>query len=172
MKGSEFDFAKELKNLQQEFDESFSKPVKSVAGEFINGLIVNIQDDRYVVKMHEVKSIETKKEIVPLPNSHSNLLGLANLQSRIVPVYCLEMLMGYQKSKNADWLITCGDTETIALAFEEFEGQFNIPKDAIFLHEGASANLPIEGGVQIGNKKGLIIRIPVIIETIRNLHKG
>lgn len=164
-----FDFENEVKTLRSSFDESFSRPAGQEGAEHINCLVIKLHDDRFVLNMSEIKSIENEKQIIPLPNSQPHLLGISNIQGKILPVFCLEMLLGYQGSKNSKWLVTCGNEETIALAFEEFEGQISILKKSIFLEENESDQAPKRGAVILGDQKGSVLRISVILDTVKRL---
>ena len=119
--------------LRLAFDEARAMPSSERAEEAENLLAIRISGDAYAIKVSEIAGLATGKKIVPVPGPIPELLGLAGIRGRLVPVYSLDALLGYDsEGEQPRWLALCGTEECFAVAFHEFEGYLHIAQAEIY----------------------------------------
>lgn len=57
--------------------------------EFTKPVIFKLGNEEYGIDIAVVNGIERYQQVIPVPNSHSYILGLINLRGEVVPVYSL-----------------------------------------------------------------------------------
>jgi chemotaxis signal transduction protein len=66
---------------------------------------------------------------VRLPVENRDLLGIAGIQGRLVPIYCLASLLGLGRdSADWRWIAVCGLPDLAGLAFESLDACFSVPR--------------------------------------------
>jgi len=120
----------QLLELRQSFDRGFSDPVSAGAPERENLLAIRLGPDPYALRLSEVAALGADRTITPLPSDRPELLGIAGLRGAIVAVYDLARLLGKASSETPRWLALAQGSLT-AFAFSGFEGQLQLPLDAV-----------------------------------------
>jgi purine-binding chemotaxis protein CheW len=117
------DLTRTAAELKRAFDESFAAPVPEASAAPISLLLVRIGTGRYALRMADLTGVEVGRRIVPLPAEDPALLGLAGIRGRLVPVYCLHTLLGYDRLREPpDRFVLCGRAEPVGLSIDEIEG--------------------------------------------------
>lgn len=114
--------------LRTEFDGAFALPA-SPPGERLDHLLaVRIGGDPYAVAVAEITGLHVDRLIVPVPSRVSAFLGLAGIRGEIVPVYGLDVMLGYRNpARTARWLALCKSGPfMLGLTFDEFERHLNL----------------------------------------------
>jgi purine-binding chemotaxis protein CheW len=120
-----------LEKLRREFDGAFAFPPASKVADVDSFLAIRIGADPYAIRVEDISSILPRQKISRLPSRQPTLLGLAGFRGRIVAVFDLASLLGYEsRSKDPRWLIVSAHDRELALAFEELEGYVQVPRTA------------------------------------------
>lgn len=115
--------------LRRTFDAAFAAPV--VASERTIALLsIRVGQEPLALRVADVSSIRLAGEIVPLPGAPAEILGLAGIRGRVLPVYDLGALLGRGAGTGARWLAITG-APSVALAFAAFEGQLLAPEASV-----------------------------------------
>lgn len=119
--------------LRRAFDEARAIPFSERAEQAENLLAIRISGDAYAIKVSEIAGLATGRKIIPLPGPIPELLGLAGIRGKLVPVYNLTALLGYSSdAEQPGWLALCGTEECFALAFHEFEGYLRVARGELY----------------------------------------
>ena len=156
--------------LRQAFDLSFALPPPPASPEVEDLLTIRVVGDPYAVRLSDITGMIRGPKVVPVPAVTLDLLGLAGIRGRVVPVFGLSSILGYPPAPGTTpWMILCGAEEPIALAFSEFEGYVRLPKSSFHADEsvGAARNyvnqiVSTEAGVRA------VIGIQLVVGAIRN----
>ena len=110
-------------DLRRVFDEAFSAAPRGAPEETLDLLAVRIAGDPYGFDARGLASLAPCPRVVPVPSRRLGLVGLVGIRGTLVPVYSLDVLLGYEPSHSrAPWLALAGGPDPIALAFDELEG--------------------------------------------------
>lgn len=118
--------AAELRNA---FDRARALPFLSEVRERIENLLVlRVSGDAFAIRLGEISGLATDRKIIALPSPIPELLGIAAIRSRLVPVFSLAALLGYSAPATPGrWLVLCGTEEPVGLAINDFEGYLRVP---------------------------------------------
>jgi chemotaxis signal transduction protein len=111
-----------LAELRSAFDESFALPRAEPAVEPEPWLVLKVGESTFAARLGQVRAIEKLPRCVPLPGSAPEVMGLAALRGRLVPLYRLALLLG-EPADDPRWVVLCGQDAPIGLALSNVEGQ-------------------------------------------------
>lgn len=113
-----------LAKLRSEFDSSFASIPGLTDPPEQELLAIRVQAEPFTVPVAQVAGLFADRLIVPLPSPARELLGLASLRGRVVPVYDLAaLLLGGSPRPPPRWLLLARGRTALGLAFDAFEGQ-------------------------------------------------
>jgi chemotaxis signal transduction protein len=120
--GVDGEFARRLVELRESFDKTFALPPPATAVDTIGLLAIRVGGGAYAVRVDELADVQGACKVVPLPGGRPELLGLAGIRGRLVPVYSLAALLGLGKTASWTWLAICGSQQPLGLTFDDLEG--------------------------------------------------
>jgi chemotaxis signal transduction protein len=124
------DVAGRAAELRLAFDCAFAEPVRLDTAAKEELLAIRIDTQAFAIRLSEISGLFAGKKITPVPGSHAALRGIAGFRGAIVPVYDLQILLGHASTATPRWLVIAA-AASVALAFEAFEGQLRVARDAI-----------------------------------------
>jgi len=118
--------------LRSEFDNSFAAPVRDLDDAGERFLAVRSAGQALALRIADLTRLERQSTVTPLPGERRELLGVAGVQGRLVPVFCLASLLGYERSV-ADWrwLAVAGQSDPVGLALDSLDAFFSLPTSGI-----------------------------------------
>jgi chemotaxis signal transduction protein len=132
-------------------------------------LALRVSGDTFAIRLGEISGLATDRKIVAFPSPIPELLGVAAIRSRLVPVYSLAALLGYSApATRGRWLVLCGIEEPVGLAINDFEGYVRVPHSQVYVavhKDGASAR--VVHVVRTGDLVRDVLSIPVLMEIIQ-----
>ncbi|MBI3529213.1 MAG: chemotaxis protein CheW [Betaproteobacteria bacterium] len=171
MTQSDNSIAVTVATLRREFDSSFAQPPATDIALRENFLAVRIGGDAYAIRVAEIGGLYADRHVVPLPTPMPELLGLAGFRGQIAPVYDLAALLGYAPRTSPRWLVLVRRRETVALAFDAFEGQLMVSPERIVTPtnttEEGETRPHVRGAVQTGNALRPIVNLPLVFDDIQ-----
>ena len=158
--------AAELRNA---FDRARAVPWGAAAVERIENLLaIRVSGDAFAIRLSEISGLATDRKIVAFPSPLSELLGLAAIRGRLIPVYSLAALLGYTvNTGHGRWLALCGTEEPVGLALNDFEGYLRVPLTQVFPAEKKDEGLHVKHVVHAADGVRDIVSIPLLIEVIQ-----
>ncbi len=161
------DLGRRVEALRRDFDRIFSQPSTLVTVETEDLLAIGVAGDAYALKVGELAGLVSGRKVVALPNRTAHLLGVAGVRGAVVPVYALSGLLGYGDSGGSTpWLAQCGRQEPVALAFEQLEGFFRVPRADLHA-AGGEARHHVAESVRVGNVTRRVIDTRSILAAIQ-----
>jgi chemotaxis signal transduction protein len=159
--------AAELRNA---FDRARAIPFSSQTVEQIENLLaIRVSGDAFAIRLSEISGLATDRKVVAFPSPIPELLGIAGIRGRLVPVYSLAALLGY--SANADqgrWLALCGAEEPVGLAINDFEGYLRAPAAHFYTAEPKDAvSTHVTHLVRTSDVVRAVVNIPLLVEVIQ-----
>ncbi|HEU4682510.1 MAG TPA: chemotaxis protein CheW [Gemmatimonadales bacterium] len=156
--------------LRQAFDQSFAVPPAETSGEVEDLLRIRVAGDPYAIRLRDITGIVARRKVVPLPGATPDLIGSAGIRGGIVPVFTLELLLGYPRTAEVPpWMVLCRSEDPIALGFPEFEGYARLLKSSIHLDDNLrTTQQHVKEVARIEAESRPVISIPLIVATIRN----
>jgi chemotaxis signal transduction protein len=132
LKNPEDSMLTKARALRRDFDESFAgPPAVQEMGSAEDFLAVRIGGDVYALRLAQVRALVAGRRITRVPGHAVGLLGVAGVRGTVVPVYSLEILLGYPGSPSLSWMVMAGTCEVLGLAFERIEAQFRARPDEL-----------------------------------------
>ncbi len=165
---SQFGDLTKIDALRSSFDESFAVPQSEQISGMEDLLMIRIRGDRYALRMSELVGLHSLRQVVKLPARRADLLGLAGIRGRLVPVFSLPILLGYAADRDdAEWLGLSRQDEELALALGEFTGHLTVAPSRICSLEGAAReHLPEIVGLDSG--VCALVSVASIVSSIRS----
>jgi chemotaxis signal transduction protein len=158
--------AAELRNA---FDRARALPFLSEVRERIENLLVlRVSGDAFAIRLGEISGLATDRKIVAFPSPIPELLGVAAIRSRLVPVYSLAALLGYSaQATPGRWLVLCGTEAPVGLAINDFEGYVRVPLSRVYAAGQKDESLHVRHVVRAADTARDVVSIPHIIEIIQ-----
>jgi chemotaxis signal transduction protein len=159
--------AAELRNA---FDRARAIPSSSKSVEQIENLLaIRVCGDAFAIRLSEISGLATDKKIVAFPSPMPELLGLAGVSGRLVPVYSLAALLGYGATADQGrWLALCGAEEPVGLAIIDFEGYLRVPLAQVYTAEQKDmVNVHVTHVARAPDRVRAVVSIPLLIEVIK-----
>jgi purine-binding chemotaxis protein CheW len=116
------ELARRTAELRAGFDNAFALPPAETTTASIGLLAIRVGAEGYAIRMTELSDVQGARRVVPLPGARPEMLGLAGIRGRLVPVYSLAALLGHAVTQAWTWLAICGAEHPIGLTFDELEG--------------------------------------------------
>jgi chemotaxis signal transduction protein len=145
--------------LRLAFDRAFAEPMRLDTTLKEDLLAVRVETQAFAIRLSEISGLFADKKITPVPGNHAALRGIAGFRGAIVPVYDLHILLGRARVSAPRWLVIAA-AAPVALAFETFEGQLRVPRDAI---------LPQPSGPELQSYARALLRTPNFVGPIMHL---
>lgn len=159
-----------LAELRHTFDQARAAPFSSEKEEqSVSLLAIRISRDPFAIKVNEIGGLVAGRKIVPVPSPVPELLGLAGIRGALIPVYSLEALLGYgAQTEQTRWLALCGEEDSFALAFGEFEGYLRIPPHQLFpINEKDTLRVHVKEIARTTGFVRAVVSISLLKETIQ-----
>jgi chemotaxis signal transduction protein len=153
--------------LRVAFDRAFADPVRLDTAFKEELLAIRVGGQAYAIRLSEIAGLFADKKVTPVPGGHAALRGIAGFRGAVLPVYDLQILLGHPGNGSPRWLVIAA-AAPVALAFDAFERQLRVPRDAIlpqpsrpeirsYAHEFARTQ----------EFSGPIIHLPSVLEAIK-----
>lgn len=160
------DLAQRVEALRSDFDRAFREPSALVTVETEDLLAVAIAGDAYALRVGELVALVSNRKVVALPSRRRHLLGVAGVRGAVVPVYALAGLLGYADVRaSTPWLALCGRQEPVALAFEQLEGFFRVPRADLHA-AGGEAGHHVAESVRVGSASRCVVDTRSVLAAI------
>ena len=117
-----------LAALRASFVRAFTEPpAPELACEDL--VTIGVGGGRFALRVAELRALERRRAIVPLPTRLPGSLGLTTLRGRVVPVYDLGAIVGHPGGEVA-WLAFVECPDAVAFGFASFDGFARVPRGA------------------------------------------
>jgi chemotaxis signal transduction protein len=167
MTGEESLISTRAQALRETFDRGFAHLAAAGGDTFEGVLTIRVCGEPYAVALGEVHGLFVDRKIVPLPARCSESMGITCLRTGIVAVYSLRAFLGYPPAEvPARWLISAGERQPFALAFERFEAYARVPHSEFLSAPATSRDGHIQGTATIGGERRSIISLRSIAQSI------
>jgi len=139
--------------LRDDFDRSFTEPVRRHDTEHTELLAIRAGGRRYALRLSQTSGLYPERPVTPLPGPLPALLGVAGFGGGIVAVYDLAAVLGHPVAERPRWLVMAAGTPPLALAFHALDGHLRVPADSIVSeHRPGTSSLrgmvPLPGGAR------------------------
>jgi chemotaxis signal transduction protein len=153
--------------LRLAFDAAFAEPIRLDTTLKEDLLAVRVGTQAFAIRLSEISGLFADKKITPVPGGHAALRGIAGFRGAIVPVYDLQILLGHSGTSTPRWLVIA-TAAPVALAFETFEGQLRVSRDAI-LPQASRRNVRSYAREFVGTQNfvGPIMHLPSLLDAIK-----
>lgn len=128
--------------LRAAFDLSFALAPDGAREPGEKLLRIRIGDAPFSFRLSEVEGVHVVRRIVPCPSERSELLGIAGVRGRPVPVFSLSALLGVRgvEGKRPGWILLAKreSDSALAFAFDALDGYLEArPEDLAAAASGA-----------------------------------
>jgi purine-binding chemotaxis protein CheW len=115
--------AERLSALREEFDSSFSRPLKVETERGDSALCFTVDGLRYAVLLSGLQSLSRCLPLVAVPSRSRSLLGLAVMHAQAVPVYSLPRITRMSAPRGEyEWLAMLRGSAAVGLAVQSLDG--------------------------------------------------
>lgn len=122
----------DVATLRWEFDSSFSVPSQPPNADLEQFLAIKTAGQPLALRVAELSRLEVRREIVPLPVENPHLLGLAGIQGRLLPIYSLAGLLGFERDDSDwRWIAVSDGEESLGLAFGSLDAHFSVSQSHV-----------------------------------------
>jgi len=160
--------AERLAGLRDDFDRSFTEPVRRHGAEHVELLAIRAGGRPYVLRLAQTAGLFPDRPVTPLPGPLPALLGVAGFGGGIVPVYDLAALLGHPLPERPGWLVLAVGVPPLALAFHELDGHLRVPADRI-LRQQQHGTDSVRGMVALPGGTRSIVDLPTTRTAVHRL---
>ena len=163
--------------LRHAFDNSFAAPIRLGTEDAVDLLALRVAGDAYAVRLGDVSGLLVDRRLVPLPATLPEFLGLTGVKGGVIPVWSLRALLGAGADHDFPrWMILVsgqGRGETLALAFERFDGHLMVPRAQLSERpptepdQGAGGVVRIRHSVRANDGPRGVLDVATIIDDIK-----
>jgi len=158
-----------LAELREEFDSSFSRPIRRHDVDHVELLAINAGGRAYALLLAQTSGVYPDRPVTPLPGPVPALLGVAGFGGAIVPVYDLAALLGHPVPDRPRWLVMAGGEPVLAFAFHGLDGHVRVPSDAVIAESGERRGGSLRGMVPLAGGTRPIVDLPAARHAVRTL---
>lgn len=178
------DWSHRLHRLRRSFDEAFELPPPAASQQQETLLAIEAGGTPLALRIAELSRLEAGRKVVPVPTACAELLGLAGVRGRLVPVYSLASLLGLSDRGDERWLVLCGGeiadgkpasttsisaSDPIALAFGALQGHARVARTEIFaVNEDARPVIHATELVRLDGVTRPLVSIASVTKAIRD----
>lgn len=166
-----FGITNKVAELRKAFDGTFALPPPArMDAEFESLLAIRVAGDPYALVLREISGLVNGRTAVPFPSPIQELLGVAGIRGRLVPVYSLASLLGYAANREMPrWIVVCAPEDSMALSFSTFEGYLRT--DATNIHAAQKANNGRDHVTQVVRTGASIRAVVSILSIVQAIQK-
>jgi chemotaxis signal transduction protein len=164
MKSSETSLSSRAAELARAFDDAFAEAPQPPASQRVDVLAIRLGGAAYALRLPELAGVFARRTIRALPSPLPELLGLVSIRAAILPVYDLAALLGLER-REAPWLVVAAQAP-VAFAFEDMEGYWRLPSEAIVPAAPGTTGGAISELVQSAEALRPVIHLPVLLSGI------
>lgn len=155
--------------LRRAFDEAFTREVAAPEPS-VALLAIEVGGEAMTVAVADVASVQRLANVRALPGAPRELLGLAGLRGRVLPVYDLGALLGRASEASTLRWIVCVGAPMVGLAFAQLEGQRRIPQREISPPPPGARFA--RGVVRVDGALRTLVDLPSVAEDLRTRSRG
>ena len=153
--------------LRENFDSGFAHPPAAERDAFDGVLTIRVCGEPYAVALDEVHGLFVDRRVVPLPARCPESMGITCLRTGIVAVYGLCAFLGYPLTETPmRWLISVGERQQFALAFERFEAYARVPRSQLLPAPATGGDGHIQGTATIAGERRPVISLRSIMHSV------
>lgn len=151
--------------LRLAFDQSFADPIQDISRDTVDFISLSLVGDAHAIRMADIAGVFIDVKITPCPSPLVELRGIAGFRGTLMPVYDLGALLGYPLSSGR-WLVFAKGG-ALALAFNGFDGHFQVESTAIAAHQETSFARHVREIARQADRAWPIIDIPSVVAAIK-----
>jgi len=158
--------------LRREFDASFAVTPAEHCEPTEAFLVLSAGGNPYAVRLSEVSGLHAGCPVTPLAGATPELLGIAGVGGRLVPVFDLGLLLGGKPSEKPRWVLVAQEA-VVTFAFDGFEGHVRLPRGAVASEDRERAGRTHSGEV-LRTEGGLrpILRLSSLVRAVEARQGG
>jgi chemotaxis signal transduction protein len=158
-----------LQELRTSFDQTFAVAPRAEAEPLISLISVRVINKPFVLRSEHIIGIVKAKRITPFPSSIPECIGVAGIRGVLVPVFRLAGFLGLECPTGAGhWIVLANRESPIGFAFDEFEGQVEVARSALYSEQANGGSTNAELLARIRSSVRPVIDIAQIVQQIRN----
>ena len=115
------DLAQRAAELRAAFDQAFVEPLPGAPAATRELLRVRLAGEPFALALVDIATIHVDVEVVAVPATAPELLGVIAVRAQIVPAYDLRAVLGLARELPPRWLVVARDAPA-AFAFDGFDG--------------------------------------------------
>lgn len=122
---------------------------------------IDFGDERYAIDVAHVREVIELGAIFPVPGTHPVLAGIGHLHGEILPVVCLQHLLGVPAGEPSRIVVAHDGDRCAGLAVDRVADLGDLPEAR------APADPLTRGVVPHAGEKLVVLDIPAILEAVR-----
>lgn len=160
--------------LRLAFDRSFAEAPANASTPTEAFLGIGAGNGQYALRLAEISGLYADKKIVPVPSESTDLLGITSFRGALVPIYDLQLMLGYAAATTPRWLVLMASKTPAGIAFERFDGYFAATRDAIATDISSERRQPhINETVRVLDQSRPVVSLVSMLDSIRKrTHQG
>jgi chemotaxis signal transduction protein len=167
------ELARRIAELRAGFDGAFALPPATTGADSIGLLAIGVGAAEFAIRMTELSDVQGARKVVPLPGARPEMLGLAGIRGRLVPVYSLAALLGHAVTQPWTWLAICGTERPIGLTFDELKGYVHAsPADLVPAAAGEGSRNHVRELLRKDGAVAMVVSAASIVAMLRGAVGG
>jgi chemotaxis signal transduction protein len=152
--------------LRRSFDGGFAAPRSPPEVLDQRYLTIQVETLACALPLGQVAGVLRTPPLVQLPTTAPGLVGLAAVRGVLVAVFSLGAVLGLRRRRAPGaWIALCAAAPSVALTFDQLEGQLATSRDRIARQAGGSSAVVVEQVFETTVRS--VIDLDLVLKTIR-----
>ena len=148
--------------MRRSFDEGFAAPAVLIREPVEALLLIRVASDPYALRLSEIAGLHVDLEIVPVPSSAPQLLGIVGVRGVMTPIYDLAALLRYPPGESPRWIVFARGSQRVGFAFETFESHLQVSQGSLATGDSEETGLGATGQQPRGTVRAAGALRPII----------
>lgn len=121
-----------LERLRREFDQSFARPSREDAEDWVELLAFRLGSGKYATRLAQIAAVQPRRALTRVPGSRAGFDGLTAVHGQLVAVYDLGVLTAAPGPATARrWLLLCREERQLAFAVDAIDGYMRVARSRL-----------------------------------------
>ena len=149
------------------FDESFVREAVSSYARYERFLLIRAGEEPFAVRTLDIAELLAGRRVIRVPSRMPETLGILAVRGVVIPVFELARLLGRSASgRRQSWVMVINRESPIALAFDKFDGQVEVPQSAVYDDDRPDPQTYVQQIVKIGAAVRAIVDVGSMVRAI------
>lgn len=161
------EFLEAARRLRAEFDGGFARPRGGERTDTEDLLAIRVADGRFALRLRDFDAVARCPGWTPIPARAPGLLGLAAVETALVPVFSLAEFLGLRREGAPHrWLVICRGPETLGFAWDELDGIRRVGREDCLPAPGSGEHAFVREVARLDGAPRAVVELKAVVAAV------